>query len=126
MKNIDVLLHDLEHKYSICSVTPFKLYHDVKNFGFLLFVNDKKILYATDTNKILVEAKNFDYYLIESNYKEKVIMKNIRNKEMNGEYAYEKRALMTHLSDEKCNAWLWENMGTNSHVIKMHRSKNNS
>jgi len=126
LKNIDVLLCDLEHKYSICSITPFKLYHDVKNFGYKIFLNDKKVLYATDTRKIdHVEAKNYDLYLIESNYKEEIIKKKMKEKEARGEFCYEKRVLETHLSDEQCNEWLWRNMGMNSHFVKLHRSKNN-
>ena len=40
---------------------PIKLYHDVPNCGYRIFINDKKIIYMTDTKTLEgITAKNYD------------------------------------------------------------------
>lgn len=34
---------------------------------------------------------------------------------------YEDRVLRTHLSKEKCDEWLYQNMGNNSFFVYMHQ-----
>lgn len=127
LKNIDVVVLGQEYKYGdFCSVIAERLYHDVPNNSWKIFINGKKILYATDTSLIShIEAKGFDLFLIESNYKEDVINRNIALKQAKGEYAYEIRSKKTHLSDEKCNQFFWDNMTINSKLLKLHKSKHN-
>ena len=68
-KNIDVYKIDKIYSYKDFKIIPITLYHDVPQCGYKLKINDKKLLYATDTNKINhIIAKNYDYYFIEGNY----------------------------------------------------------
>lgn len=120
-RNIDVYLLDLEHKYKGFSIIPFQLFHDVSNLGYKIIINNKKIIYATDTNKIdHIEAKDFDLYLIEGNYTEDELEERIKTKLENGEFVHEYRVRKTHLSKEKATEWLLKNMGDNSEYVWMH------
>lgn len=122
--NIDVLEFDNLYDYNEFKVQQFELYHDVPNCGYKVFINDKKLIYATDTNSLKhIEAKNYDLYLVEANYEKEEIEKRIKEKEEKGEYVYEHRTKLTHLSKEETNNWLVENMGENSKFIYMHEHK---
>ena len=48
------------------------------------------------------------------------LAKRIKKKQMNGEYAYELRARKNHLSKEKCDAWLAENLSPWGEFVYMH------
>ena len=105
-------------------VFPFTLCHDVENCGYSITYNGKKILYATDTYTLdHVRAKGFDLYLIEANHTEQEIADRIRRKTDAGEYVYEDRVKVTHLSRESADAWLCMNAGPNSKVIYLHQHK---
>ena len=58
------------------------------------------------------------------NYDEEELKTRLKEKEDNGEYAYEYRVLETHLSKEECNRFLIENMGNNSECIYLHQHIN--
>lgn len=122
MKQIDVFLLDIEHKYKNFSVIPFKLYHDVPTAGIKLFMNNEKLIYATDTNRIdHIEAKGYDWYLIESNYNEEEVDAEIEQARLEGKFCYRTRVKETHLSEKQCEEWLLKNMEENSKFIKMHQ-----
>lgn len=105
-------------------VLPFPLYHDVENCGYKITYNGKKILYATDTSTLdHVTAKSFGLYLIEANHTEDELADRIRRKTESGEYVYEHRVEVTHLSRESADAWLAMNAGRNSKVIYLHQHK---
>lgn len=121
-RNIDILQIGSRLKYKTFSLQPLKLYHDVENYGLRLFYGQKKILYATDTNTLEgIKAKNYDLYLVEANYTEEDMERRIKEKEATGQYVYEYRAKNNHLSLEKCNDFLLENMGDNSVCVYMHQ-----
>lgn len=102
----------------------FPLYHDVPNVGWKIWYGGKSIIYATDTVSLDdVVAKNFDYYLIEGNYKEEVIKEKMIDKLRNGSYVYEHRVIRTHLSEEKAIAWLADMMGSHSRYELIHQHK---
>lgn len=117
---------EIKNIYSFGSyeVRPIYLYHDVPNFGYKIFKNDKKLIYATDTYTLEgITAKNYDYYLIEGNYYEDEIEEKIKEKKEKGEFVYETRVLTTHLSKEEASKWLLENAGDNSEIVFMHEHK---
>ena len=68
-----------------------------------------------------IKAKNYDLYLIEANYTEQELLERIRSKEAAGEYVYEYRVQKVHLSKEKCDEWLLENIGENSEAVYIHQ-----
>lgn len=124
-KNIDVLEVGKSYDYKLFKVIPIELYHDVPQCGYKIKINNQKIIYATDTNRIdHISAKNYDYYFIEGNYEsEEELEERKQNKILNGEYYYENRVKYTHLSKVKATEWLMNNMGNNSKYIFMHEHK---
>lgn len=80
-----------------------ELSHDVNNVAIHIDINGEKLIYATDTCALdNVDAKDYDYYLIEGNYKEEELKQRKQIKLLNGEYSIEDRIENTHLSYEKC------------------------
>lgn len=118
-KNIDVYKIDKIYSYKDFKIIPITLYHDVPQCGYKLKINDKKLLYATDTNKINhIIAKDYDYYFIEGNYEnEEELHKRSDNK------YYESRVKNTHLSKVEATEWLMKNMSSKSKYIFMHEHK---
>ena len=123
-QNIDVLEIGKIYDYNTFKVSPIKLYHDVPNCGYRVFVNGEKAIYCTDTRTLEgITAKNYDLYLIESNYEEDEIRERISKKQMQGQYAYEIAVTGRHLSKEQADAFLLENMGANSSYIYLHEHR---
>lgn len=113
-------LYDL----GFCKVSPFKLYHDVKNCGWRVFFDDKKIIYATDTRTLEgITAQNYDLYLIEGNYTEEELTERIARKQTLNQYCYELNVADRHLSVEQATKWLLENMGVNSEYALIHQHR---
>ena len=108
------------------TLNQFKLIHDVPNCGWKLkfkTANYKtlKVFYATDTASLdHVAAKKYDYYFIEANYDEEEIINSIKDKVNNGEYSYERRVVDTHLSRQKADKWLANNVDDNSIYVYIH------
>lgn len=121
-KNIDVLEIGRTYDYKLFKVIPIMLYHNVEQCGYRIFINEKKAIYATDTNKLDgITAPDYDYYFIEANYTEDGIQERINAKELLGLYVYEYDAMLNHLSKEKCDQFLYDNMGANSQYEYMHQ-----
>lgn len=107
------------------TLNRFNLIHDVPNCGWKLKFKDGKqklkVFYATDTASLdHVSAKDFDYYFVEENYDEDEIVQSIKDKVENGEYSYERRVVDTHLSKQKADKWLSNNIGDNSVYVYIH------
>lgn len=120
--NIDSLAYGCIYDYKTFQVSPVKLYHDVDNAGWRVFQNAEKAIYMTDTVTLEgITAKNYDLYLIEANYITEELEERIRAKEAAGEYVYEYRVQKVHLSKEKADEWLYDNMGENSEAIYIHQ-----
>ena len=121
-KKIDV--YEIGKKYNYnnnMSISPVLLYHNVPQCGYRVFIGNEKLIYCTDTNSVEgISAKNYNYYLIEANYKEEEIKERIKAKEVLGQYCYEKDVILNHLSKEKCDKFLYDNMGNNSKYEYMH------
>lgn len=131
-KNI-IILNATPHCWwdlGIMRVKLEKLYHDTPNYALkvAMLKNDewKKCLYIVDTASVdHIEAKNYDLYLIENNYQEKLLQEHIDNCEDENKLYYLNRVPNTHLSSEKANSFLIENMGSNSTYEYIHQSSYN-
>lgn len=120
-RNIDVLNFGKVYDYGLFKVSPVKLYHNVPNCGYRVFVGDEKAIYATDTNTLDgITAQNYDLYLIESNYEDDEIQERIKSKQEQGVFAYEINVLDNHLSKEKCDKFIYDNMGDKSQYVYLH------
>jgi len=123
-KNIDLLKVGKIYNYGAFKLSPIKLYHDVDNCGWRIFIGSEKAIYITDTTTVQgITAKDYDLYLVEANYSEPEIQERIKAKEVLGQYIYEYRVLKTHLSKEECDQWLLENIGENSEYVYIHQHK---
>jgi ribonuclease BN (tRNA processing enzyme) len=124
-KNIDIYAASMDHKYYQYpgfAVWAFPLIHDVPNCGYGIGISTGGYaLYATDTNSLDgIEAKNYDLYLIEANYSEEEITERIRAKQASGRYCHEWDVLKNHMSKNKADDWLYQNMGPNSRYVYLH------
>lgn len=119
-KRIDV--YKIGEKYAYTdnlSVQPVKLYHDVPQCGYGVFIDGYKCIYCTDTNTLDgIKAENYDFYFIEGNYENE---QELHERAYND--VYENRVKATHLSKEYATNWLLDNMGTNSVYVWMHEHK---
>lgn len=101
------------------------MHHDAENCGLHFKRNGRKGLYVVDTGNIdNVNAKNYDLYLIEANYKEEVLERH-KKECTQEELVYLNRVPQTHLSWEQANTFLIENMGENSEYQYIHESSYN-
>lgn len=119
-KRIDVYTIDNEYDYGSFKISPVKLFHDVPQCGYRVFINGYKCIYCTDTNTLEgIKAEGYDYYFIEANYENE---QELHERAYN--VHYEKRVKSTHLSKEQATEWLLDNMGANSVYEFMHKHKN--
>ena len=125
IKNIDVLQVGKIYDYGAFKVSPVKLYHDVPNFGWRIFLpNGQKIFHATDTVHLEgISAKNYDLYAIEHNYCEEYIQQAIEEARANGEYTHAYGNINTHLSIQQARAFIEANRKESSEVLELHKSR---
>lgn len=120
-RNIDVLEIGKMYDYKAFKVSPIKLFHDVPNCGYRLYFEDKKVIYATDTEHLEgITAKDYDLYMIEANYTEEDLQRRIEAKKETGEYSYEQNCALRHLSHEQASEFLLTNMGEHSDYVFLH------
>ena len=125
IKNIDVLQVGKIYDYGAFKVSPVKLYHDVPNFGWRIFLpNGQKIFHATDTVHLEgITAKGYDLYAIEHNYCEEYIQQAIEEARANGEYTHAYGSIKTHLSIQQARAFIDKNRKESSEVLELHKSR---
>ena len=125
IKNIDVLQVGKIYDYGAFKVSPVKLYHDVPNFGWRIFLpNGQKIFHATDTVHLEgITAKGYDLYAIEHNYCEEYIQQAIEEARANGEYTHAYGSIKTHLSIQQARAFIEANRKESSEVLELHKSR---
>ena len=113
------------YDYGAFKVSPIKLYHDVPNFGWRIFLpNGKKIFHATDTVHLEgITAKGYDLYAIEHNYCEEYIQQAIEEARANGEYTHAYGNINTHLSIQQARAFIEANRKESSEVLELHKSR---
>lgn len=103
------------------TICMYQTTHNVPNCAWYAEVNGNRLFYATDTNSLSgIEQRNLDYYFIEANYSEEEIKQRIFEKQEFGQYIHEWDVLNNHLSKEKADDWLYQNMGPNSQYVYMH------
>ena len=120
-KNIDVLEIGKKHDYKLFKLVPIKLYHNVLNCGYKLYFGNEKAIYATDTSTLEgISAIAYDLYMLEANYTEEEIQERIKTKEEQGVYAYEKDVIKNHLSKEKCDEFILNNI-TDGEYVYLHQ-----
>lgn len=123
-QNIDVIEAPKIYNYGIVRVSPIVLYHDIPNYGLRIFIGDKKAIYIVDTHTVEgIKAKNYNLYLIESNYDNDDLQQRIKEKTEAGQYCYELNVADRHLSNEQASEWLMQNMGQNSDYVFLHQHK---
>lgn len=125
IKNIDVLQVGKIYDYGAFKVSPVKLYHDVPNFGWRIFLpNGQKIFHATDTVHLEgITAKGYDLYAIEHNYCEEYIQQAIEEARANGEYTHAYGSIKTHLSIQQARTFIEANRKESSEVLELHKSR---
>ena len=125
IKNIDVLQVGKLYDYGAFKVSPVKLYHDVPNVGWRIFLNNgQKIFHATDTVHLEgITAKGYDLYAIEHNYCEEYIQQAIEEARANGEYTHAYGNINTHLSIQQARAFVETNRKESSEVLELHKSR---
>ena len=125
IKNIDVLQVGKIYDYGAFKVSPVKLYHDVPNFGWRIFLNSgQKIFHATDTVHLEgITAKGYDLYAIEHNYCEEYIQQAIEEAHAKGEYTHAYGNINTHLSMQQARAFIEANRKESSEVLELHKSR---
>ena len=124
--NIYILKSGKKYDLGLLKVKLEPLTHDTPNYALKWELNDKKGIYIVDTASVdNIEAKEYDIYLIENNYQEKLLQEHIDNCEDENMMYYLHRVPNTHLSAEQANSFLIENMGANSVYEYIHQSDYN-
>ena len=122
MNQIIVMHPRMVYECGIVNVIPEALFHDVPNYAYKLHFPKGKVFYATDTRSLgQIVAPSYDLYLIENNYKDEEIKARMDAKLSEGLYVYEERVIKNHLSEKRCNDWLYRNMGPRSEYVYLHR-----
>lgn len=123
LKNIDVFEIGIFYDYGTFKISPIKLYHDVPNCGYRIITENYKIIHATDTAHLNgIFAKGYDLFALEHNYDEDTIDDIIEAKQASGDFAYEKGAINSHLSEQQANDFIYKNKGTKYEVLRLHQS----
>lgn len=105
-------------------VSPFILYHDCPNYGWRIKVDGKKIFHATDTFTLdNIIARDYDLYVLEGNFDEDTIKKEIDESIEKGEFTYKIGAQNSHLSFQRAYRFYYLNKKDDSELRIMHKSR---
>ena len=123
-KNVDIFKIGEINNYGPFKIAAVQLYHDVKNCGYRIFKESYKTIHCTDTAHLEgITAKNYDLFCIESNYNEDTVFETIARIERNGGFAHQRGSIQTHLSEQQCNKFFYENKKEDSKLIRLHQTK---
>lgn len=123
-RNVDVYEIGQLYDYNSFQISPVKLYHDVPTYGYRIYKNGKKIFHATDTAHLNgISAKGYDLYALEHNYNEETVDELIDKLQAEGEYAYQKGAINTHLSEQQARDFIYRNKSEHSQVLRLHETR---
>lgn len=123
-QNIFILVKEKWYDLGIVRMKLEMLQHDVWNYALKWEYKQQLGLYATDTASIdHIKAKNYNLYLIESNYREDILQKHIDECEDYFQLNYLQRVEKTHLSYGQANSFLIDNMGEHSQLQYIHQSQ---
>lgn len=125
-KSIFILKPRKKYDLGLIKAKLEPLEHDTPNYALMFEYGLKKCAYIVDTASVEnIEAKNYDLYLIESNYKDEILEYHKQMCENEDEMYYLDRVDKTHLSYSKANDFLLNNMGSNSQFEYIHQSAYN-
>lgn len=125
-KNIIYLKSNKWFDLGLFKVRLEELHHDVPNHLLKWEYMGLKGVYIIDTGNVNgIQAKSYDLFLIEANYKKDVLEKNKKKKDNNYEFDHLYRVEEAHLSYEQAMDFLVENMNNNSNYELLHKSKEN-
>ena len=122
---IDLANERMTLNFGLLKAESVPLLHDVPNCGWKIFKQDEKAVYITDTaNLDGIEAKDFDLYMVEANYREEELQRRMEEKLAAGKFSYEARAAESHLSKEQTDAWLLEQADLrHAKIVYLHQHK---
>lgn len=124
-KNIFIVKPHKWYDFGLIRAKLEPLEHDTPNYALLFEYEAKKCAYIVDTASVKnIEAKNYDLYLIESNYKRDILEEHLQTCEEE-DRIYLERVPLTHLAYEAANDFLINNMGDNSNFEYIHQSNYN-
>jgi hypothetical protein len=132
IKNVDFCEVGKWYDYGNFKISPVKLYHDVPNFGWRIFIKQPngeyyKIFRATDSAHLDgIEAKGYDCYCIEHNYNEDTIHDQIRAKQERGEFSHQIGSINSHLSEQQARSFIFANADPKkkTKIYRLHESNN--
>lgn len=115
-----------QFKIGFWNILPFETEHDCDGcVGFLIRIGNEKILFATDTAYIHNTFKGLTKIMVECNYSEGLIVKNVRAKDLH--YAQMKRTLQTHFGLQNVVSFLRESdLEIVKEVVLIHLSNSNA
>ncbi len=121
---IDVYEVGKLYDYKQFKISPVKLYHDVPQCGYRIYIDDEKALYCTDTSTLEgISAKGYDLYLLEANYEDEELQERIKTKQEKGVFAYELGVANRHLSKKQCDDFILANADENSEYVYLHEHR---
>ena len=86
-------------------VVPFKNFHDVPIFGYLIRHKDMNtMLFSTDSFKLGMTLKGVNHFLIEANYSDALLKENVWNGKIDQKQA--DRIMLSHMSLDYCIEYL--------------------
>jgi len=122
-RNVDTYEIGKMYEYGHFQISPFQLYHDVKNCGYRIFKGGTKIFHATDTAHLEgITAKGYDVFAIEHNYDAETIIETIQQLEASGQYAHQRGSINSHLSEQQAREFIFANRSEHSQVLRLHES----
>lgn len=125
-KNIFALESNQWYCLGMLEVRLETLNHDVPNHLCKFKINNQKGIYIIDTDNVdNIEAKDYDLYLIESNYKKELLEKHKKEIDEQNKFDYMNRVEHVHLSYEQAIDFLIKNMSNKSVYELIHKSKYN-
>ena len=74
--------------------------------------------------EIRLLIKGYDLYAVEHNYDADTIDEAIAAKQAAGEYAYQKGAVNSHLSEQQASEFIYRNRSANSQTLRLHEHNN--
>jgi phosphoribosyl 1,2-cyclic phosphodiesterase len=92
-------------KFGSFSVCPFNNYHDVPIFGYIIHHPAMgTLLFSTDSYKIGMTITGINHFLIEANYEDEMLKRNVRNGTISQQQA--DRIMLSHMSLHNCIDYL--------------------
>lgn len=120
------LRHGKQFNIGEFKILPFEVKHDVPCFGFIIQHNESgKILFITDTHEVPYKFKGLNHIMIEANYEEEILVKNVWNGKVDPQRA--ERVRRSHLSVENCvHTLACNDLSEVANIILLHLSPHNS